>query len=95
MKQQFEITAYIQAQRTYDGQVSLKALTVNMSEYGYTPVLEQTVTFEADIPDDFDIVSAEIDQLQKTKKKIQADAQLQVTQIEERIQSLQCLEYKE
>ena len=39
-------------------------------------------------------MQAEIDALRKEQKRIQAEAQNKITQIEEHIQSLLCLEHK-
>ena len=94
MKQEFPATVFINASRSYDGTVCFHAHFCDMSEYGYFLVEKKQITVEADIPDDFNIDAIEIDALKKEKTRIQAEAQNKLTKIEERIQSLLCLEHK-
>lgn len=95
MKHNIEITMHIHAKRRYSGEVAYEAFQADMSNYGYTKIMEVPVLFDFEIPDDFSLVQAEIESLKEQKKIVQATAQMKITQLEEQIQSLQCIEYKE
>ncbi len=60
----------------------------NMAEYG--DVLVTTKEFEVsfDVPEDFNANTAKVESLEEKKRKIGAEAQLQINNIEEQIQSL-------
>lgn len=94
MKHSAEIMVYIHAQRAFDGEIKFSAIGCDMSEYGYTLLQTQNISIGFDVPDDFNLDAEEIKSLRAEQKKIQAEAQRRLTQIEERIQSLQSLEYK-
>lgn len=94
MKYHFTCEMYVQASKDFLGNISVNMHTCDMSEYGYIHIEKIQVTAEYDLPDDFNFTQAEIDSLIKQKQKIQAEAQVQITRIDEQIQSLQCIEYK-
>lgn len=94
MKHTAEITVYIHAQRNYKDKIKFSALGCDMSEYGYTLIETQDLTVEFDIADDFSLDAEEIKAMRAEQKRIQAEAQRLVTQLEERIQSLLCIEHK-
>lgn len=59
----------------------------------YAPIKPVEIEFE--IPDDFDPRPAIVAGLREQKKSILADAHVKAVAIEERIQSILCLEFKE
>ena len=95
MKHTIDMTLYIHAGRDYcTKQVEFSAKLCDMSECGYTYLFEHPISIEVDIPDDFDMNSAEIDKLRKQKKQVQAEMQMRLTSIDEQINSLLAIEYK-
>ena len=66
----------------------------DMSQYGYIFIGEVEVSVDYDLPDNFNYTQAEIDSLRKEQKRIQAEAQNKITRIDEKIQSLLCIEHK-
>ena len=95
MKHTAEITVYIHAQRDYvTSGVRFSAVGCDMSQYGYTLLETKQVSVEFEIADDFNLDAEEIKAMRAEQKRIQADAQMKLTQIEERIQSLLCIEHK-
>lgn len=95
MKHTATTTQFVHADRDHEGNVSFKVLGCDMSEYGYTFLgIKKEVTVEFEIPDDFNFTEEEIKNLRDYQKKIQAEAQRQVVEIEERIQSMLAIEYK-
>lgn len=67
----------------------------DMSEYGYIYTgISKSVEVSLELPEDFDPTLAEINCLKREKDKILAEAQCKATRLEERIQQLQCIEYK-
>jgi len=94
VKHTIDMTLHIHAGRNYSTkQVEFSAKVCDMSEYGYTYLFEHPISIEVDIPDDFDMNSAEIDKLRKQKKQVQAEMQMQLTRIDEQINSLLAIEY--
>ena len=75
--------------RDYAGEIRYHLFCCDMSSLGYTPVCEVDVEFET--PDDFNPIVCEVASLKETKQKIQATAQMEITRIEEKIQSLLAL----
>ena len=63
----------------------------DMSTFGHIVLGTQTV--ELNIPDT-DPIQAEVEMLEKKVTSVRADMQSQVTQLEQRIQELKCLEVK-
>lgn len=95
MKHTIDMTLHIHASRIYGTkQFEFSAKVCDMSEYGYTYLFEHPISIEVDIPDDFDMNGAEIDKLRKQKKQVQAEMQMQLTRIDEQINSLLAIEYK-
>ena len=95
MKHTAEITVYIHAQRDYvTSGVRFSACGCDMSEYGYTLIETQDLKVEFDIADDFNLDAEEIKAMRAEQKRIKAEAQMRVTRLEERIQSLLCIEHK-
>ncbi len=94
MKHTIDMTLHIHAERIYGTkQVKFSAKACDMSKYGYIYLFEHPISIEVDIPDDFDMNSAEIDKLRKQKKQVQAEMQMQLTRIDEQINSLLAIEY--
>ena len=96
MKHTMKQTMYVHASKKYDGtdEFDIDMKICDMTEYGYILIGTVEVSADFDIPDDFNFTQAEIDSLKTQKSKIQAEAQIKITQIEEQIQRLQCIEYK-
>ena len=95
MKISIKTTAFIHAQRSYGGKYEFTVFQSDVSGYGYFLVCKKEIEVTADIDDNFSIDAAEIASLKEQKKKIQAEANKKIVEIEERIQSLLCIEYKE
>jgi hypothetical protein len=84
-------------QWTYEKEGRYVIHTDDMSAYSsdhchYAPI--KPVEIELEIDDDFDPRPGIIEGLRKQKAQVVAEAQLKATQIEERIQTLLCLENK-
>ena len=95
MKHTATVELFIHAQKDWQNNVAFSAKMCDMSEYGYTFLgFTKEVSVEFDVPDDFDLTAEEIKALREQQKRIQADAQRQVVEIEERIQSMLAIEYK-
>ena len=96
MKHTAEITVYIHAQRDYiSGGARFSAIGCDMSGCGgFTLIEKKNVTVDFDIADDFNLDAEEIKSMRAEQKRIQAEAQFHVTQLEDRIQRLLCIEHK-
>ena len=94
MKHTAEITVYIHAQRDYKDEIKFSVLGCDMSQYGYTLLETKQFSVEFDIADDFSLDAEEIKAMRAEQKRIQAEAQLHVTLLEDRIQRLLCIEHK-
>lgn len=89
------IDLFIHAEKGMNGETIFKPFMCDMSQYGYTYLgIKKTVFVEFELDDNFDITAAEIKSLRDQQKKIQAESQRQVVEIEERIQSMLAIEYK-
>ena len=85
---------HIHAEKSYCGEVSFKLFMIDMSEYGYVCIGEFEKDIEFDVPDNFSFEFEEIKSLREQKKKVQAQAQSMIDQIDEKIQRLLCIEHK-
>ena len=95
MKHKIKQTAFVHAEKDYvKGGHNLVLYFSDMSQYGYIFIGEVEVSVDFDLPDNFSFTQAEIDVLRKEQKRIQAEAQNKITRIEEKIQSLLCIEHK-
>ena len=95
MKHKIKQTAFVHAKKDYvKGGHNLVLYFSDMSQYGYIFIGEVEVSVDFDLPDNFSFTQAEIDVLRKEQKHIQAEAQNKITRIEEKIQSLLCIEHK-
>ena len=95
MKHKIKQTAFVHAEKDYvKGGHNLVLYFSDMSQYGYIFIGEVEVSVDYDLPDNFSFTQAEIDVLRKEQKRIQAEAQNNITRIEEKIQSLLCIEHK-
>jgi len=96
MKHTIKSTMFVHAQKEYGGEEEFKLnlLSCDMSQYGYILIGEVEVSVDYDLPDNLNITQLEIDSLRKAQKRIQAEAQNNITRIEEQIQSLLCIEHK-
>ena len=96
MKHTIKKTMFVHAEKAYFGEeefkLSLRAC--DMSQYGFILIGEVEVSVDYDLPDNFNYTQAEIDSLRKEQKRIKAEAQNNITRIEEQIQSLLCIEHK-
>lgn len=63
---------------------------IDMSEYGFVCV--GPAEFEYELPADFEPVAAEVAMLKKKQDAIKSEAALALDQIDQRIQSLLCIE---
>ena len=97
MKHTIKSTMFVHAEKEYGGEeeFKLKLLACDMSQYGFILIGEVEVSVDYDLPDNFNYTQAEIDSLRKEQKRIQAEAQNNITRIEEKIQSLLCIEHKD
>lgn len=85
-------------QTTWNAAPSYRIFSSDMSSCSdknttYVPI--KPVESEFEIPDDFDPRPAIVASLREQKKSILADAHVKAVAIEERIQSILCLEFKE
>ena len=96
MKHTIKSTMFVHAEKAYNGEDEfiLSILACDMSKYGYVLLGAVEVSADFDLPEDFNFTQAEIDSLRKEQKCIQAEAQKNITRIEEKIQSLLCIEHK-
>ena len=96
MKHTIKKTMFVHAEKAYFGEEEFKLslMACDMSKYGYIFIGEVEVSVNYDLPDNFNYTQAEIDSLRKEQKRIQAEAQKNITRIEEKIQSLLCIEHK-
>ena len=95
MKHVITTELYIHAEKDYQGKVNFKAYGSDMSQYGYICVCNFPQSVEFDLPEGFSYTVEEIKALQAQKKAVQAKANQEIVRIEERIQSLLCIEHKE
>ena len=96
MKHTIKSTMFVHAEKAYFGEeeFNLSLLACDMSQYGFILIGEVEVSVDYDLPDNLNITQLEIDSLRKAQKRIQAEAQNNITRIEEKIQSLLCIEHK-
>lgn len=66
---------------------------LDMTDYGYTLVATSEIEFEE--PSRNDVVAGLVRGLRHEQQEIKAEAQSKVNRLQERIDSLLCLEYKE
>lgn len=95
MKHTITQSMFVHASKDYgsdDYKLSMKIC--DMSEYGYIYIGKVEVSVDYDLPENFNFTQCEIDLLRKEQKRIQAEAQMKVVRIEEKIQSLLCIEHK-
>lgn len=82
---------------TYDEEATFALHAHDMSEmsdsnHQYAPIKE--VSFEVEIPDDFDPRPGIVEGMREQKQKLLAEAQMKANQIDEQIQQLLSIEYK-
>ena len=95
MKHTIKQNMFVHSEKDYaTGGYKLDLHYGDMSKYGYVCIGEVEVSVDFDLPDNFSFTQAEIDVLRKEQKRIQAEAQNKITRIEEKIQSLLCIEHK-
>jgi hypothetical protein len=95
MKHTITQAMFVHAEKQYGTNGHTLSLKVcDMSEYGYICLGNVEVSADYELPDDFNFTQCEIDLLRKEQKRILAESQKKVTVIEERIQSMLCLENK-
>lgn len=87
---------YVHAYKPYgENDHHLKLMAADMSEYGYICLGGIEVSVDYELPDDFNFTQCEIQLLRKEQKRILAESQKKVTEIEEQIQKMLCIEHKE
>jgi len=96
MKHIKQINLFLHVRMDWRNEPEYNAYQTDMSgnKYFGSLVTKKTIDVEFDIPDDFNVNDELVKTLRKQQKTIQADAQMKLTQIEERIQSLLCIEHK-
>ena len=96
MKHIKQINLFLHVRMDWRNEPEYNAYQTDMSGDNYfgSLVTKKTVDVEFDIPDGFNVNDELVKTLRKQQKTIQADAQMKLTQIEERIQSLLCIEHK-
>ena len=96
MKHIKQINLFLHVRMDWRNEPEYNVYQTDMSgdQYFGSLVTKKTVNVEFDIPDDFNVNYELVKTLRKQQKTIQADAQMKLTQIEERIQSLLCIEHK-
>ena len=95
MKHTIKQNLFVHAEKDHEtGGHELVLHYSDMSQYGYIFIGEVEVSVDYDLPDNFNYTQAEIDVLRKEQKRIHAEAQNKITRIEEKIQSLLCIEHK-
>ncbi len=62
----------------------------DMSEFGYIPISEQDISI--DIPDDFNPIPMQINNLKEQQQKIRAEAEAKAQAIDKQIQKLLAIE---
>ena len=94
MKHTITQAMFVHAEKQYGTNGHTLSLKVcDMSEYGYVFLGEVEVSVDYELPDDFNFTQRQIDALRKEQKRILAESQNKVTEIEEQIQSMLCLEH--
>ncbi len=96
MKHTITQAMFVHAEKDYGtGGHKLLLKICDMSEYGYIFLGEVEVSVDYELPDDFNFTQCQIDALRKEQKRILAESQKKVTEIEEQIQKMLCIEHKE
>ena len=96
MKHTITQAMFVHAEKRYGEDGYKLALKIcDMSQYGYVFLGEVEVSANYELPDDFNFTKCEIDLLRKEQKRILAESQKKVTEIEEQIQKMLCIEHKE
>ena len=96
MKHTTQIELFLHARHDLEGKVQYRAYQTDMSStagFGIV-VTNKIVDVEFEIKDDFNLNVEMVNALRKEQKTIQAEAQMKMTQIEDRIQRLLCIEHK-
>jgi len=91
-KIQITTLLHMQAPAYGETEPTFRLYPFDMSRHGCALIGERTV--EVDVPEEFDPKPALINALREEQAEIRAEAQGKVNRIEERIQSLLCLENK-
>lgn len=97
MKRTSQIELFLHARKDWEGKDYYSAFQSDMSGttgFGFV-VAKTTVDVDFEIPDDFNLNVEMVNALRKQQKSIQAEAQMKLTQIEDQIQRLLCIEHKE
>ena len=96
MKHEMQIELFLHSRLRYDGEPEFRVHLCDMSgSTGFgVLVTQKAIDVEFDVPMNFNPSVEMVNLLRKEQKAIQAEAQMQVTRLEERIQSLLCIEHK-
>lgn len=76
----------------YTGKPAIELYPFDMSSAGAEYVFIGKQTLNVDVPDDFDPRPSQVENLRKKQQEILAEAQMKVTNIDEQIQRLLCIE---
>lgn len=79
----------------YQNEDEFQLWPTDMSEYGYVCLGEVDVEFEINPPSSADLVAKEIEGLERQKDGLLAETNRKVQAIQDKINSLLCLEYKQ
>ncbi|MDC9616181.1 hypothetical protein PSI19_20460 [Xenorhabdus khoisanae] len=90
------VTLYVYAKEGFDKQVEFTTLTCEAENVTYWGALVHQQAVEIPLPpiNKSDLIHAQINALKAEKEKVLATAQREVNRIEDRIQSLLCIEGK-
>ena len=96
MKHNVQIELFLHVRHDWEGKVQYRAYQTDMSSTtGFGIVVANKIfDIEFEIKDDFNMNVEMVNALRKEQKTIQADAQMKLNQIEDRIQRLLCIEHK-
>lgn len=96
MKLTLQIELLLHARENWKGNIEYCAYQTDMSGttgFGFVAA-KTTIDVDFEIPDDFNLNVETVNALRKQQKSIQAEAQMKLTQIEDSIQRLLCIEHK-
>lgn len=86
-------TAYIHLSRDWDNEPKLEVFGLDMSDCSHGDyVLLETREIEVELPDN--ATELEIEHLERKARRIRDAASAEIRNVEERIESLRCLEYR-
>lgn len=82
-------TVFLHATGGHHGEVQYHVFPSNMTDYGYKLIGTKEISFVLEA--DLDPVALEIEALEGKARKLMRDAQVKISEIDERIQRLRCI----